>query len=279
MLTLAVVDDLLAITVIALFYTEHINITALVVAIIPLSLFALAVQRRIRSWWLLVPLAVLTWLAVHESGEHATVAGVLLGLCVPVLRSPAGGGRKPAPGLAEHFEHRMRPISAAVAVPLFAFFAAGVNVGGLHGVNQALQDPVAMGVIGGLVVGKPLGVYATARVLAALTRATLDAALRWIDVFGVALLAGIGFTVALLIGELAYGIDSPRNDHVKIGVLTGSVIAAVIASIVLRLRNRHYRTVCAEEARDDDSDDVPDLHTPSDIASPPTESDTHRRAR
>ena len=136
-----------------------------------------------------------------------------------------------------------------------------------------------MGVIGGLVVGKPLGVYATARVLAALTRATLDAALRWIDVFGVALLAGIGFTVALLIGELAYGIDSPRNDHVKIGVLTGSVIAAVIASIVLRLRNRHYRTVCAEEARDDDSDDVPDLHTPSDIASPPTESDTHRRAR
>ena len=279
LLTLAVVDDLLAITVIALFYTEHINITALVVAIIPLSLFALAVQRRIRSWWLLVPLAVLTWLAVHESGVHATVAGVLLGLCVPVLRSPAGRGPEAGPGLAEHFEHRMRPISAAVAVPLFAFFAAGVNVGGLHGVNQALQDPVAMGVIGGLVVGKPLGVYATARVLAALTRATLDAALRWIDVFGVALLAGIGFTVALLIGELAYGIDSPRNDHVKIGVLTGSVIAAVIASIVLRLRNRHYRTVCAEEARDDDSDDVPDLHTPSDIASPPTESDTHRRAR
>ncbi|ORM37912.1 Na+/H+ antiporter NhaA, partial [Williamsia sp. 1135] len=89
LLTLAVVDDLLAITVIAVFYTEDINLTALAVAAVPLALFAFCVQRRIRSWWLLIPLATLTWVFVHESGVHATVAGVLLGFTVPVLRSKA----------------------------------------------------------------------------------------------------------------------------------------------------------------------------------------------
>ena len=152
MLTLAVVDDLLAITVIAVFSTEHINITALVLAVIPLSAFAVCVQRRIRSWWLLIPLAALTWALVHESGVHATVAGVALGFTVPVLRSAAAGGPDAGPGLAEHFEHRIRPVSAGIAVPVFAFFAAGVTVGGYHGLTAALTDPIALGIVGRLVV-------------------------------------------------------------------------------------------------------------------------------
>ncbi|EHB50229.1 Na(+)/H(+) antiporter nhaA [Mycolicibacterium rhodesiae JS60] len=260
LLTLAVVDDLLAITVIAVFYTDKINVVALLVALIPLTLFAVLVQRRIRSWWLLVPLAVLTWAFVHESGVHATVAGVLLGFTVPVLRSPTEGGPEAGPGLAEHFEHRMRPLSAGFAVPVFAFFAAGVTFGGYHGLITALRDPIAMGIVFGLVAGKTLGVFSTTWTLAKLTRASLDSALRWIDVFGISMLAGIGFTVSLLIGELAYEPGSERHDVVKVAVLTGSLLAALLAAVVLRLRNRHYRTVWELENQDRDHDGVPDIY-------------------
>ncbi|BBY66344.1 Na+/H+ antiporter NhaA [Mycolicibacterium helvum] len=260
LLTLAVVDDLLAITVIAVFYTDKINVVALLIAVIPLTLFAIVVQRRISSWWLLVPLGVLTWAFVHESGVHATVAGVLLGFTVPVLRSAADGGPDAGPGLAEHFEHRMRPLSAGFAVPVFAFFAAGVTFGGYHGLVTALSDPIAMGIVFGLVAGKTIGVFGTTWTLAKLTRASLDSALRWVDVFGISMLAGIGFTVSLLIGELAYDPGSERHAIVKVAVLTGSLLAAALAAVVLRLRNRHYRTVWQLENDDRDHDGVPDIY-------------------
>jgi NhaA family Na+:H+ antiporter len=260
LLTLAVVDDLLAVTVIAVFYTEKINFTALGLAVIPLLLFGICVQRRIRSWWLLIPLAVATWVLVHESGVHATVAGVLLGFAVPVVRSAAAGGPDAGPGLAEHFEHRLRPISAGVAVPVFAFFAAGVAIGGLSGFTHAVADPVTLGIVAGLVVGKPVGIFLTTRMLTSVTRANLDEALRWIDVVGVAMLAGIGFTVSLLIGDLAYGLGSERDDFVKVGVLTGSAVAALLAAVLLRLRNRHYRAVWEQETADTDQDGVPDVY-------------------
>lgn len=260
LLTLAVVDDLLAVTVIAVFYTERINVAALLGALLPLALFGLCVQRRVRSWWLLLPLAVATWVLMHESGVHATVAGVLLGFAVPVVRSTAAGGPETGPGLAEHFEHRLRPLSAGIAVPVFAFFAAGVSIGGGDGFARALTDPVTLGIVLGLVVGKPVGIFLTTRVLAAVTRAHLDAALRWIDVLGIAMLAGIGFTVSLLIGELAYGAGSERDEFVKIGVLTGSVCAAAGAAVLLRLRNRHYRVIYEQETADEDRDGVPDIY-------------------
>ncbi|WP_020108622.1 Na+/H+ antiporter NhaA [Nocardia sp. 348MFTsu5.1] len=260
LLTLAVVDDLLAITVIALFYSDDIKLGALALAAVPLVLFAICVQRRIRAWWLLIPLAVLTWVFVHESGIHATVAGVLLGLTVPVLRSKEAGGPEAGIGLAEHFEHRIRPISAGIAIPIFAFFAAGVTIGGLGGLTDALSDPIALGIVFGLVVGKAVGVFGTTRLLAAFTRASLDTSIRWIDVLGISILAGIGFTVSLLIGDLAYGEGSDREENVKIGVLAGSLLAALIASILLRARNRHYRRVREEEERDDDHDGIPDIY-------------------
>ena len=188
------------------------------------------------------------------------MAGVLLGFTVPVIRSKAAGGPDAGPGLAEHFEHRIRPISAGFAVPVFAFFAAGVAIGGLSGFTDALRDPIALGIIAGLVLGKPLGIFGTTRLLSAFTRASLDTAIRWIDVLGIAMLAGIGFTVSLLIGDLAYGIGSERDEHVKIGVLTGSLLAAVLAAVLLRIRNRHYRAVCAEESVDDNHDGIPDVY-------------------
>jgi NhaA family Na+:H+ antiporter len=255
LLTLAVVDDLLAITVIAVFYTATINLAALLLALIPLTLFAVLVQRRVTAWWLLIPLALITWALVHESGVHATVAGVLLGFTVPVLAS-----KSDAPGLAERFEHRMRPISAGFAVPVFAFFAAGVSFGGYDGFVTALRDPIALGVVAGLVVGKTIGVFGTTRLVAAVTRASLDASLRWIDVLGVSLLAGVGFTVSLLIGDLAYDSDPARREVVKVAVLTGSLLAAGLAAVLLRIRNRHYRSVFELETADPDGDGVPDVY-------------------
>lgn len=262
LLTLAVVDDLLAIIVIAVFYSSSINIVMVLLALIPLVLFAVLVQCRIQAWWLLIPLAALTWVFVHDSGVHATVAGVLLGFAVPVLGDQAGDTmNKPVkPGLAERFEHMLRPVSAGFAVPVFAFFAAGVTLGGYDGLVAALSNPIAMGIMGGLVIGKTLGVFGTTYLLAGVTRATLDSALRWIDVFGISILAGIGFTVSLLIGELAYDASSAREDVVKVAVLAGSLLAAVLAAVVLRLRNRHYRLLWLEEMRDQDHDGVPDVY-------------------
>ncbi|CAN5130343.1 Na+/H+ antiporter NhaA [soil metagenome] len=267
LLTLAVVDDLLAVTIIATFYTSGLAVLPLLGALLPLVLFAVAVQRRIRSWWLLLPLAAATWALMHASGVHATVAGVLLGFTVPVLRSQAAGGREAGPGLAEHFEHRIRPLSAGFAVPVFAFFAAGVGVGGLSGLADSLQDSVALGIIAGLLVGKVVGVFGTTYVVSRLTRADLDPDLRWLDVLGVSLLAGIGFTVSLLIGDLAFGPGSTR-DHVKVAVLTGSVAASLLAAALLRSRNRTYKRIEAEERVDTDADGIPDVYQPRSTGSP-----------
>jgi Na+:H+ antiporter, NhaA family len=251
LLTLAVVDDLLAITVIAVFYTDHLAPGPLAMALLPGALFALAVQRGVRRWWVLVPLAVATWALVHASGIHATVAGVVLGFTIPVLGPHAA---------AERFEHLLRPVSAGFAVPVFAFFAAGVTVGGFRGLGVALTHPVTLGVIAGLVIGKPLGIWLTTYLLARFTHASLDDDLAWRDVFGVSLLAGIGFTVSLLIGELAFGDGTADAADVKIGVLVGSVVAGLLASLVLVSRNAAYRRIHEAETVDSDHDGVPDMY-------------------
>ncbi len=256
LLTLAVVDDLLAITVIALFYTDELHLPYLLLALLPLLAFALLVQRRIHTVWVLLPLALLTWGLVHASGVHATVAGVLLGFTVPVVRRAPG----PGPGLAEHLEHSVRPVSAGFAVPVFAFFAAGVTIGGWSGLQSALRDPVALGIMTGLVVGKVVGIGASTWLLATFTRADLDDDLAWLDVVGMALLGGIGFTVSLLIGELAYGEGSASYEHAKVAVLCGSLIAALLATVVLRVRDRTYRRIHELETADADHDGIPDVY-------------------
>jgi NhaA family Na+:H+ antiporter len=251
LLTLAVVDDLIAIVLIAVLYTSHLSAVPLLLALAPLAVFALLVQRRIRTWWLLLPLAAATWVLVHESGVHATIAGVLLAFTVPVRRRAEG----PGPGLAEHFEHRWRPLSAGVAVPMFAFFAAGVSIADT---GSALTQPVTLGIIAGLVIGKTAGVFGATYLVHRFTRASLADSIGWWDVLGIALLGGIGFTVSLLIGELALATDQHAN--VRIGVLAGSITAALLATLVLRIRNGVYRRLCAEEQRDSDEDGIPDVY-------------------
>ncbi|WP_214414440.1 Na+/H+ antiporter NhaA [Sphaerisporangium fuscum] len=242
LLTLAVVDDLIAIVIIAVFYTQHLGVVWLAAAAVPLAVFTLLVRRGVRAWWALLPLAVAVWLLVHASGVHATVAGVLLGLVVPV------SGRGGDGAVAEHFEHRWRPVSAGVAVPVFAFLSAGVPLGGVDGLGSALSDHVAIGVAAGLIAGKPVGVTAATWLVARFTRARLDTGLSWVDVLGLSILAGIGFTVSLLIGELAFGADADRFAHVKVAVLAGSLAAATLAAVVLRLRDRAYRRMEEDEA-------------------------------
>jgi NhaA family Na+:H+ antiporter len=112
----------------------------------------------------------------------------------------------------------------------------------------------------GLVIGKPIGITAATWLVARFTRARIDAGLAWIDVFGLSVLAGIGFTVSLLIGELAFGVGSELDGRVKVAVLTGSLVAALLAAVVLRLRNRTYRRICEEESVDRDGDAVPDVY-------------------
>jgi NhaA family Na+:H+ antiporter len=255
LLTLAVVDDLLAITVIAVFYTESLDLAFLALAALPLVAFGVLVQRRVFSPLLLLPLAAATWTLVHESGVHATVAGVLLAFTLPVRAQDGEEG----PGPAEAVEHRLRPVSAAIAVPVFAFFASGVALGGFDGVREALSDPVALGVVAGLVVGKTLGVAGSTWLLHTFTHADLDDDLSWVDVIGLSMLAGVGFTVSLLIGELAFE-RSAEHDHVVVAVLVGSMLAGLMAAVVLRGRNRAYRRICEAEERDDDHDGIPDIY-------------------
>lgn len=251
LLTLAVVDDLLSVVVIAVFFAGHISVRPLLGSFAVIALFGVLARRRITHWWVLGPLGVVAWALMHASGVHATVAGVLLGFSVPAV---AGPGERVS--VSERFGHRWLPVSAGLAVPLFALVSAGVSLSG--GPGPTLADPVGLGVGLGLVVGKVIGVFGSTYLLARFTRATLDSELSWWDVLGLSLLAGVGFTVSLLIGELAFAPGTPREDHIKTAILLGSLTSASLASIVLRWRNRLYRRLCAEEETDMDNHGVPD---------------------
>lgn len=288
LLTLAVVDDLIAITIIAIFYTDSISLLPLGLGLVTIACYGIIAQRfrelfRVHpsaAWFILLPVGAVAWAFVHASGIHATIAGVLLGFTIPVLHrrparstgtagttvpvepaTPAGG-----PGLAEVFEHRFRPLSAGLAVPVFAFLSAGVAIGGADGLRSALTDPVTIGIMAALVIGKPVGILCATWATTRVRSVRLDPQLRWIDITGVGLLAGIGFTVSLLVTELSFDPGDPQHDHAKIAVLLASVLAAATASILLTVRNRHYRRLRTEAERDDDGDGIPDVYQTPDVS-------------
>ncbi|MEU3091366.1 Na+/H+ antiporter NhaA [Streptomyces massasporeus] len=253
LLTLAVVDDLGAILVIAIFFTADLNPAALLGALAGLVVFCLLQRYRVRGWWWYVPLGVVIWALMYNGGAHATVAGVAMGL---ILRTSRDQDEKASPG--ERTEHLLRPVSAGVAVPLFALFAAGVSVSA-GALAEVFTRPEPLGVVIGLVVGKTVGIFAGTYLAARFTRARLNPDLAWADVFALAVLAGIGFTVALLIGELAFP-DPVDAEHIKAAVLLGSLIAAVVAAVLVKRRNGIYRRLWEEEMSDEDADGVPDIY-------------------
>jgi NhaA family Na+:H+ antiporter len=228
LLTLAVVDDLIVIVIIAMFYTSSLHLPSLLAALALLGVYLVLQRLRVQTFLVYVPLGVATWWFAHESGVHATVAGVALGLLTRVLPDPTER-RSPA----ERLEHRLSPLSSGLAVPFFALLSAGVT---LRGGGDLLRDPVAIGVVLALVLGKPAGVMLGAWTVTRFTRAELNDRLTWRDVFGVAVLAGVGFTVALLVSELSF-VGEPA-EAAKAAVLLGSVVAAVLASLVLGHRSR-----------------------------------------
>lgn len=260
LLTLAVVDDLFAILIIAVFFTERINYAALIGAVVGLVLFYVLLRTKVRGWYVYVPLAVVIWALMYNSGIHATIAGVAMGL---MLRCTRHEGEARSPG--EHIEHLIRPLSAGVAVPLFALFSAGVSLSG-GALANVFTRPETLGVVLGLVVGKTLGIFGGTWLATRFTRAELNKELAWADIFAVASLAGIGFTVSLLIDELAFAGDESTINEVKAAVLLGSLTAAVVATALLKLRVRKYRMLHEAEELDEDMDGVPDVYEQDDPA-------------
>ncbi|MEU8958527.1 Na+/H+ antiporter NhaA [Streptomyces sp. NPDC048518] len=258
LLTLAVVDDLFAILIIAVFFTSDLNFAALGGAVVGLAVFWLLLRKRVRGWYVYVPLALVIWGLMYNSGIHATIAGVAMGLMLRCHKEGEGAeSEEHSPG--EHIEHLVRPVSAGLAVPLFALFSAGVVVSG-GALGDVFTQPETLGVVLGLVVGKAVGIFGGTWLAARFTKAELNDDLAWPDVFAVASLAGIGFTVSLLIGELAFTEDPLLTDEIKAAVLLGSLIAAVLSGILLKVRNAKYRAMCEDEERDDDLDGIPDIY-------------------
>ncbi|KFF96878.1 pH-dependent sodium/proton antiporter [Streptomyces scabiei] len=260
LLTLAVVDDLCAILIIAVFFTDDLDFAALGGAFAGLAVFWLLLRKGVRGWYVYVPLALVIWALMYNSGVHATIAGVAMGL---MLRCARREDEERSPG--EHIEHLVRPFSAGLAVPLFALFSAGVAVSG-SALGKVFTQPETLGVVLGLVIGKAVGIFGGTWLTARFTRASLSDELSWPDVFAVSSLAGIGFTVSLLIGELAFEGDRVLTDSVKAAVLTGSLIAAVLATVLLKMRNAEYQALWAAEERDDDLDGIPDIYEQDDPA-------------
>ncbi|MEV0276696.1 Na+/H+ antiporter NhaA [Streptomyces sp. NPDC050610] len=254
LLTLAVVDDLFAILIIAVFFTSQLNFVALGFSVLGLAVFWLLLRKGVRGWYIYVPLALVNWALMYNSGVHATIAGVAMGL---MLRCTTRDGEQHSPG--EHIEHLVRPLSAGLAVPLFALFSAGVAVSG-GALSDVFSKPETLGVVLGLVLGKAIGVFGGTWCAARFTRAELNPDLKWPDVLAVASLAGIGFTVSLLISELAFADDPLLTDESKAAVLIGSLIAAVLASVLLKVRDNKYKRLCADEDRDEDQDGIPDVY-------------------
>ncbi|MBA2739351.1 MAG: Na+/H+ antiporter NhaA [Nocardioidaceae bacterium] len=254
LLSLAVVDDLLAIVVVAIFFTASINFPSLLIAIGLLAAFAGLQYLRVARWWLYVPLGLAVWFFVHDAGVHATVAGVAIGLVTRVRRDH---DEHESP--AERLEHRLRPLSASFCIPVFALLTAGVALSG-ESVTGMVTSPVALGVAAGLVVGKAVGITGGAWVAVRLTRAELSPQLAWSDVAGIGLLAGIGFTVSLLLAELSFADEPQLVETAKTAVLAASVLAALLATVVLRRRQAVHVALWEIEHADVDDDGVPDIH-------------------
>lgn len=230
LLSLAIVDDLGGILIIATVFTDEIALPPLLGAAVAIGVFALLQQLRFRGWWLYWPLGLAAWGLLHASGVHATVAGVAIGFAMRVKRDP-GEAESPA----ELLEHRLQPFSAGVAVPLFAFFAAGITLSP-EAMRAFATDRIAWAVVAGLVLGKTIGVLAGATVAVRFRLARLPHDLCWRDLAAVSVLTGCGFTVSLLIAELAF-IDG-QQERAKTAVLLGSLIASLLAALMLRRRAR-----------------------------------------
>ena len=232
LLSLAVVDDLGAILLIAILFTGSFNLLAGAAAVVLLAVYWLLQRRRVRTPWLYVPLAVATWVVVHACGVHATIAGVALALLTRVRTDP---GEEESPCL--RLEHRLQPWSAGFAVPVFALFAAGIPISA-DVIGKLFTDRFALAIMIGLVVGKLVGIVGSALLAVRLGAARLPTDLGRRDLVAVAMLGGVGFTVSLLIADLS--LDGTDAELAKGAVLVASVVAALLAAVLLLRRSKAH---------------------------------------
>ncbi|RWO74690.1 MAG: Na+/H+ antiporter NhaA [Mesorhizobium sp.] len=227
---LAIIDDLGAVIIIAIFYTSGLSLAYLGAAFAVIA--ALVVLNRMRVMTLVpyLVLGVILWVLVLKSGVHATLAGVALALTIPLERS-AGIGHDLDHSPLHRLEHGLHKIVAFVVIPIFGFANAGVSLAGLS--VSALIEPLTLGVAAGLVVGKLVGVFGSSALAIRLGLADLPANAGWTHMIGISLLCGIGFTMSLFIGLLAFAGDVALQDAVKVGILAGSFIAAILGAAVL----------------------------------------------
>ena len=228
--TVAIVDDMGAVVIIALFYTAEMNLMALVAAAaIWLAMMALN-RSKVHALWPYLLLAALLWYATLLSGVHATIAGVMAAFAIPFRRSL---GAPDEQGSALHrLEHGLAKPVAFLIVPIFGFANAGVSLGGVS--LGSLVAPLPLGIALGLFLGKQVGIFGSVWAATKLGFAVRPKDASWSQIYGVALLCGIGFTMSLFIGGLAFG-DAAQGDAVKIGVLLGSLASALSGWLVLRV--------------------------------------------
>ncbi|RJQ74101.1 Na+/H+ antiporter NhaA [Pseudonocardiaceae bacterium YIM PH 21723] len=233
LLSLAVVDDLGAIALIAILFTNTFNLLALGAAVALLALYWFLQHRRVTSPLLYVPIAVAVWIAVHSSGLHATIAGVALGLLTRVRRDPY---EKESPAL--RMEHLLQPWSAGLAVPVFALFAAGIRINS-DSFGALFTDRLALAIMIGLVLGKLIGIVGSSWLAVRLKIAVRPEGMAWRDVIAVAMLGGVGFTVSLLIAELA--LTGSQVEVAKMAVLVASAVASLLAAAALLRRSQVHQ--------------------------------------
>lgn len=242
---LAILDDLGAILIIALFYSGNLSLPMLAGAGACLAMLIALNLRGVRLLPLYLAIGAVLWFFVLKSGIHATLAGVALALTIPL------GGRGTESDEPEHsplhtLEHKLHPWSSYFIVPVFGFANAGVSIAGMS--PSLLLTPVPLGIVLGLFLGKQIGVFGFAWLAVRLGLGTMPAKATWAQLYGVSLLCGIGFTMSLFIGALAFAGNATLNDATKIGVLAGSALSAVIGYVVLHLAGRHLATEHAEPA-------------------------------
>ncbi|WP_150785042.1 Na+/H+ antiporter NhaA [Pseudomonas fluorescens] len=224
---LAILDDLGAVLIIALFYTSGLSVPMLLAALGALLVLAGMNKLGVRKLLPYLITGALLWFFMLQSGVHATLAGVALALCIP-LGQPDEAARSPL----LYLEQKLHPWVAFAVVPIFGFANAGVSLSGIT-VNN-LVEPAPLGVALGLVIGKQVGVYASAALAIRFGLAKLPQGSNWVQLYGVAALCGIGFTMSLFIGALAFPNSPHVFDEVKVGVLIASTLSAIIGLSVLR---------------------------------------------
>jgi NhaA family Na+:H+ antiporter len=227
---IAVIDDLIAVLIIALFYSGTIDLVPLFGAFAVLAIMLLLNWMRFPSLIVRLLLGVAVWSGVHASGVHATVAGVLVALVIPIKSLSAKAADEPS--LLHKLEHGLHPWVAWLIIPLFGFANAGVSLAGVA--LDGETGDVALGIGIALVLGKLLGIFGAIRIACAIGWARRPRGASWPQVFGLACLCGIGFTMSLFIGLLAFGEGSAFGDATKIGILAGSLVSAFVGFLVLR---------------------------------------------